>query len=238
MSNNISVKRNELKYYISNTEYYCLVNRLKEVLKPDKYSIPHKGYFIRSLYFDSYDDECLFEKQSGVMYRQKYRMRIYDTNSDIVKFEIKNKYNNQIFKETATISKQSAYKIIDGDYGELLTYNNKILEKIYKKFITKLYKPKVIVDYDRDAFVFDFFALRITVDKNLRSNNNDFDIFSENFHSIPVVLEGKQILEIKYSGCLPEHIRNILQLDSFERHAISKYTLSRRFNKTKKWEDN
>jgi len=236
--NNLSVKRNELKYYISNTEYYSLVNRLKEVLKPDKYSIPYKGYFIRSLYFDSHDDECLYEKQSGVMYRQKFRMRIYDLNSDTVKFEIKNKHNNQIFKETATISRQSAYKIIDGDYSELLTYNNKILDKIYKKFSSRLYKPKVIVDYDRDAFVFDFFDLRITIDKNLRSNNSDSDIFSDAFHSIPVVLEGKQILEIKYNGCLPNHIRNILQLDSFERQSISKYTLSRRFNKTRKWEDN
>jgi hypothetical protein len=211
---------------------------LECALKADGHSVPHKGYYIRSLYFDSYDDECLFEKQSGSLYRQKYRMRIYDLDSEIVKFEIKNKHNNQIFKETATISKDSAYKIIDGDYSELLTYNNKILNKIYKTFVTKHYKPKVIVDYDRDAFMFDYFNLRITVDKNLRSNNTDFDIFSKDFHTVPVILEGKQILEIKYNDCLPKHIQNILQLDSFERQAISKYTLCRRFQKTRSWEDN
>jgi len=236
--NNLTVKRNELKYYISNTEYHALVNRLEHVLKADGHSVPHGGYYIRSLYFDSYDDECLFEKQSGSQYRQKYRMRIYDLDSDIVKFEIKNKWNNQIFKETATISKQSAYKIIEGDYSELLRYNNPILNKIYRTFVTKLYRPKVIVDYERDAFMFDFFNLRITIDKNLRANNSDFDIFSKDFHTIPVVLEGKQILEIKYNDCLPKHIQNILQLDRFERQAISKYTLSRRFQKTRNWEDN
>jgi len=236
--NNLSVKRNELKYYISNIEYQALQRRLQTVLKPDGYSEPGKGYFIRSLYFDSFDDECLYEKQSGIMFRQKYRMRIYDTKTDIVKFEIKNKSNNQIFKETATISKESAYKIIDGDYSELLTYNNPVLNKIFKKFTEGHYRPKAIIDYTRDAFMFDFFNLRITFDKNLHSNNTDFDLFSDNLHTMPVILEGKQILEIKYEHALPEFIQRTLQLDSFERMAISKYTLGRRFFKLEKWEDN
>ena len=117
---NLQIRRNELKYYISNIEYISLAGRLAHILKPDRYSHPGEGYFIRSLYFDSHDDECLYEKQSGTMFRQKYRMRIYDTKSDLVKFEIKNKANNQIYKETATISKESAYRVIDGEYDELL----------------------------------------------------------------------------------------------------------------------
>lgn len=235
---NLNIKRNELKYYISNLEYQILSNKLTQVLKPDSYSEPGQGYFIRSLYFDSFDDECLYEKQSGIMFRQKYRMRIYDTDSDIVKFEIKNKWNNQIFKETATISKESAYRVIDRDYGELLKYDNPILNKIYSVFTAKQYEPKVIIDYTRDAFMFDFFNLRITFDKDLHSNNTDFDLFSENLHTIPVILEGKQIMEIKYEHVLPEYIHRALQIDAIERMAISKYTLGRRFFKLEKWEDN
>jgi len=235
---NLEVKRNELKYYISNIEYHALVNRLIHILKPDSHSIPRKGYFIRSLYFDSMDDEVLFEKQSGTIYRQKYRMRIYDTHSKIVKFEIKNRHNNQVFKESATISKESAYKIIEGEYSELLKYNNPILNKIYRKFSQKLYTPKVMVDYTRDAFVYDLFNLRITFDLNLKSNNTNFDIFDPDIHTVPVILEQKQILEIKYDTILPSFIQDILQIDAFERMAISKYTLSRRFQKLNKWEDN
>lgn len=235
---NLQVKRNELKYYISHLEYKAMVNKLLHVLKPDDFSTPGAGYFIRSLYFDSFDDECLLEKQSGDMFRTKYRMRIYDLKTDTVKFEIKNKANNQIFKETATISKESAYKIIDGDYAELLTYNNPILNKIFIKFTEKQYKPKVIIDYTRDAFMFDFFNFRITFDKDLHSCNTDFDIFSDNLHTIPVILEGKQIMEIKYETVLPEFIYRVLQLDAVERMAISKYTLGRRFFKIEQWEDN
>lgn len=234
----LNVKRNELKYYISNLEYQAMVNKLEQVLKPDDYSEPRVGYFVRSLYFDSFDDECLYEKQSGDMFRSKYRMRIYDTKSDIVKFEIKNKANNQIFKETASISKESAYKIINGNYDELLAYKNPILNKIFKKFTENQYKPKVIIDYTRDAFMFDFFNLRITFDKDLYSCNTDFDLFSDNLHTIPVILEGKQIMEIKYETALPEYIHRTLQLDAVERMAISKYSLGRRFFKIEQWEDN
>ena len=146
---NLSVTRSELKYYISKNEYISLINRLKHVLPPDKHSVPGRGYYIRSLYFDSYDDKCLHEKQSGFMYRQKYRLRIYDTNAETVKFEIKNKWNNQIFKESANISRDSAKKIIDGQYEEFLTYNNPILNKAYIEFTQHSYEPRVIVDYDR-----------------------------------------------------------------------------------------
>ena len=221
------VKRNELKYYISTLEYNSLVYRLKYLLSADTHSVPHQGYFIRSLYFDSFDDESLESKLSGDIYRAKYRLRIYDINTNIAKFEIKYKANNQIFKESATISKESAKKIISGDYDELLKYNNSILNKIYIKFNTKYYTPKVIIDYYRDAFVFDFFDLRITIDKYLSSNNTNFDIFDKNIHTIPCILQDKYILEIKYNTVLPQFIQNILQLDAFERAAISKYTIGR-----------
>ncbi|NPA81522.1 MAG: polyphosphate polymerase domain-containing protein [Epsilonproteobacteria bacterium] len=234
----LKVRRNELKYYVNNFDVEVLSNRLSNILKRDPYAKRREGYFIRSLYFDSFDDECLYEKQSGVFERQKYRMRIYDLDSDEVKFEIKNKLNNQIYKESAKISRDSAYRIIDGDYEELLKYNNEILNKIYVKFTSKLYKPKVIIDYVRDAYIFDFFNLRITFDKDLRSNNSDFDLFSKDLHTVPVILEGKQILEIKYEKILPSFIKAALLEGSYERQAISKYTLGRRFLKMSNWEDN
>lgn len=235
--NNLEVQRHELKYFINNIEYHSLVNRLKYALRVDKFSLPHKGYFIRSLYFDSFDDECLYEKLAGVQFRKKYRLRIYDPDGEVVKFEIKNKYNNQIFKETASISKDSSKEIIAGNYDELLKYNNPVLNKIYIDFKKKQYRPKVIVEYERDAYIFDHFHIRITIDKNLRSNATCFDLFSKDIHSLPVITERKHILEIKYNLILPEYIRNLIQIQSMERSAISKYALSRRFFKTNSWED-
>ncbi len=234
---NLFIKRNELKYFISNSQAAMLTDKIQHILDKDPHS-KKEGYFIRSLYFDSHDDECLHEKMSGIMFRKKFRMRIYDFSDDIIKIEIKHKYNNQIFKETASISRFSAKEIISGNYSELLKYNNKILNKIYIEFSTKAYKPKVVIDYYREAYKWDFFNIRITVDRNLSSSISNFDIFSKNICSTPVILEGKQILEIKYDNVLPDFIKQTLQIDSFERYAISKYTLGRRFLKTQPWQDN
>ncbi len=80
------------------------------------------GYFIRSR-IDSYSDDALYEKQSGFINRKKYRVRIYDTNSDFAKFEIKYRYNSQVFKESYVITRDSVEKLIQGEYKELLKYN-------------------------------------------------------------------------------------------------------------------
>ena len=234
---NLNVERHELKYFINHVENHSLVNRLKYALRVDPHSVPHRGYSIRSLYFDSFDNECLHEKLAGTQFRKKYRLRSYGSDAETVKFEIKNKANNQIFKETASIGRKSACEIIAGNYEEMLKYNNPILNKTYIAFKTRMFKPKVMVEYERDAFIFHHFNLRITIDNNLRSNNTCFDLFSRDFHSLPVVLEGKDILEIKYNRVLPDFIRNIIQLDSLERSAISKYAMARRFFKTSYWED-
>ena len=232
---NLSVKRNELKYFVSEMQCLLLTDKIKHILDKDPFS-KEEGYLVRSLYFDSYDDECLHEKQSGTIFRKKYRMRIYDCNDEKVKFEIKYKYNNQILKKTATITKDSAKKIIVGDYSELLSYDNPILNKIYIEFSTKVYKPKVVIDYFREAYKWNLFNIRVTLDRNLASNNSNYDIFSPNLCTTPVILEGKQILEIKYDRVLPDYIKDSLQIvDSFERSAISKYDLGRRFLKTKCW---
>jgi len=238
MSKNLSVKRSELKYFVNNNDYLILAKRLQYILKADKYSTPLTGYRVRSLYFDSYDDECLYDKQAGILVRKKYRLRIYDTKTQKAKFEIKHKQNNQIFKETAEISRQSAIKVINGEYEELLSYNNPVLTSIYTTFVTRHYQPRVIIEYFRDAFMYDHFNIRITFDKDLRCCSGNFDLFSDKLPLIPVLESRNQILEIKFDQILPDYIRTMLQIGSFERTAISKYTLSRRFEKINSWEDN
>lgn len=218
-------------------EYISLSRRLSEVLQRDKNCTHNKDYMVRSLYFDSYDDECLYEKLSGLMFRKKYRIRIYNFDTQVAKFEIKTKHNNQIHKESAFIKRESVDQIIRGNYSELIKYNDITLNKIFTRFLLKGYKPKVIVDYNREAYTFPFFNLRITFDKKITSNTNNYEIFSSKLHMLPIVFENKILLEVKYIDILPNYIRDILQLRSFERLSFSKYVLSRRYSKIDQWED-
>lgn len=112
------------------------------------------------------------------------------------------------------------------------------MNEIYTTFVTKYYKPKVIVEYKRVAFVLPVSNIRITFDQDLRSNINHLDLFSTVNELMPVIIEGKQILEIKFDDFFPGYLKNVLSAVSSERMAISKYTLARRFHKVHKWEDN
>ncbi|MBB3059434.1 polyphosphate polymerase domain-containing protein [Microbulbifer rhizosphaerae] len=232
-------KRNELKYYLNNVQVDTAMHQVSKLLKMDKHCLDFAGYHVRSLYFDSYDDECLFQKQSGNFARQKIRLRTYaGTDQKIAKFEIKRKKGQLVHKHSAMLDWEDAKAIYKGDYKRLLRYDNPTLNEIYTTFVTRVYKPKVIVEYKRVAFVMPVSNVRITFDLDLKTDINHLDIFSNTRNLMPVVLEGKQILEVKFDQFLPGHLRQVLSSYQTERMAISKYTLARRYHKVQKWEDN
>lgn len=227
---NLQVKRHELKYFINFAQAHILINKLKYVLTEDKNNKNLDGYLVRSLYFDSHEDDCLLEKHSGNMHRKKYRLRIYDPNGKTAKFEIKSKSGEYIDKKSATISREDAIEVINGHYDVLNKYDNNVLRKIYAEFTSKNYKPKAVVDYYRYALIFDTFDIRVTFDKYINYNNNNFDIFAENLNTAPVFLgEHKTVLEVKFNEFLPPVIKDLLALDNMSKLSISKYTLSRQY---------
>lgn len=232
-------KRSELKYYLNDIQTEGLQQQLSHVMNLDQHCDGKVGYRVRSLYFDSIDDECLYQKQSGFLHRKKIRLRTYgDGGDETVKFEIKAKNGQLVRKDSVIISKVDAEKICSGNYSLLLNYDNQVLNQIYTTFSTRVYKPKVIVEYHRVALTLPYSNIRITFDKRLSSNINHLDLFSSVTDSMPVIIEGKQILEVKFDQFLPGHIRKVISGINAERMAISKYTLARRFHKVQKWEDN
>jgi hypothetical protein len=232
-------KRHELKYYLNEIQSARAMHQLSCLMPMDTNCKNYEGYRVRSLYFDSIDDECLYQKQSGNLLRKKIRLRTYgDSTNNTVKFEIKRKYGQIVKKDAVTISKETAKEICLGNYAILLDKNDPVLNEIYTTFVTKYYRPKVIVEYKRVAFVLPVSNIRVTFDQDLRSNINHLDLFSAVKDMMPVIIEGKQILEIKFDDFFPDYLKNVLSAVSSERMAISKYTLARRFHKVHKWEDN
>lgn len=79
--------------------------------------------FTRSLYFDSYD-ECLHQKQSGLLERKKIRFRTYGTGN-YAKFEIKRKVRHIVSNDSMTLPRSKAEAIAAGDYPLLqLVHSN------------------------------------------------------------------------------------------------------------------
>ena len=68
--------RHELKYLISPAELTVLRSVLRPVMQLDPNGDENNEYHIRSLYFDTLDDDALGDQVAGVGNRKKYRIRI------------------------------------------------------------------------------------------------------------------------------------------------------------------
>ena len=75
---NNQFKRVEYKYFVPSKYVDDLKFCLSKIMLEDKNNKLSKGYKITSLYFDTPDDQDLNQKLNGVIYREKYRIRIYD----------------------------------------------------------------------------------------------------------------------------------------------------------------
>lgn len=222
------VNRRELKYPIGEIDYYKVNELFKKVLTPDKNNKEY-GYRIRSLYFDSINNCDYFSKMDGEEIRKKIRLRIYDTNTDIVKLEIKRKLNISQIKETTTISREDAITLINKDYSVLLKYDNQTAHSAYNIMTVQQYQPVVLVDYNRRAYIHNENNIRVTLDSDIRSNEFDFNMFSEDVIMTPIVDYYNALLEVKFDGELFCWISQALTDLDTTNQSLSKYCTSRRF---------
>ena len=92
-------------------------------------------------------------------------------------------------------------------------------------------KPRVIVDYWREAFVSPFENVRVTFDKDIKGGLWLTDIFNSQAPTMPVLDQGVMVLEVKFNRYMPEFIKTILNnVNAAQRNAISKYVLCRKFD--------
>lgn len=95
--------RHEIKYYINEGVYHTLRKRLMTVASPDVNMAVDEGYLISSVYFDDLYHAALEEKQAGIRFRKKYRLRCYDRWDGHINLECKRKYGEYIAKSSARI---------------------------------------------------------------------------------------------------------------------------------------
>lgn len=221
--------RHEYKYLVSNSKYYQLRDVLKKVMTLDQNAGENKGYYVRSLYFDDMYDTAFSEKKLGKLVRSKYRIRIYDFSEQLIKLEIKDKYEDYIQKKSCTISKKEYEQILVGDVGFLHISKNEVMERFYYEIRNNLLQPKVIIDYFREAFILPYNQIRITFDRDLSAALPQQNIFSRDISSKQVGQEYAIIMELKYNNFLPGYIRSILEMQELNRLAISKYIIGRDF---------
>lgn len=223
--------RHELKYYISRADYELVSRRLSLTMDQDEHASAKTGrYFIRSLYFDDYLDSALREKLGGAGGRDKYRIRIYNMRDNPIRLECKHKEDAFICKEAVALTREQCDKLIAGDFSFLLNSRSKTAQRFYLAFRLKNLKPRVIVDYWREAYVFPLQDVRVTFDSDIRTSYRGTDLFDKRLPTYPAIEDYGMVMEIKYNNFLPGYIRTLIQpVMNAQRSAISKYVWSRKF---------
>ncbi|EGD48981.1 VTC domain protein [Ruminiclostridium papyrosolvens DSM 2782] len=220
--------RHEYKIFLNYSDYLTVRSRLRAVIPHDNHVDETGEYKIRSLYFDNMYNKALYEKISGVSIREKFRIRCYNDNYDFIKLEKKSKINGMCSKVSETVTKEEVRRIIQGDTEWMLNSDRQLVSELYTKMKTEQLRPKVIVDYNREPFVYSAGNVRITLDRNVRTSINSVDMLNPN---VPTVLaEGQTIiLEVKYDNYKPTMISDIVMVQDRLVSSFSKYVACRKF---------
>lgn len=217
--------RHELKYLLYQSDYAMLKLRVAGLLERDSNVNAQGLYTVRSLYFDDFYNSAYNEKEMSIFLRQKYRIRLYNQSRDVIHLERKMKYNNYVDKMTAPLSPTEVMQIVQGDYDFLRKSKAQLLNILYYEIMTKVLRPRIIIDYEREPFVLDAGTVRITFDRNIRASVDNFDLFCPDLAMMETLETGFLIMEIKYTEFLPNMIRKILPTSAVDYSSISKYFL-------------
>lgn len=220
--------RHEWKIEVSGTDLLVLRQRLRCVLKPDPHAVDGR-YLIRSLYFDTPEDKALREKLDGVSRREKFRIRYYNADTSCIHLEKKSKLAGLGRKDTAALTPEQAQKIVDGELSWMAGSEAPLIVELYSKMRTQRLRPKTIVDYTREPFVYSPGNVRVTLDYNIRTGLSRTDFLNTACPTISVP-DSPAILEVKWDAFLPNAVRDLVQLPGRRSSAFSKYAACRSYD--------
>ena len=194
-------------------------------MESDPHAVDGK-YLIRSLYFDNLDDKALREKIDGVNMREKFRIRMYNRDPSLIRLEKKSKRNGLGTKFSANLSVEETEKITKGSLDWMLTSDQPLLQELYCKIQYQGMRPKTIVDYTREPFVFRPGNVRVTLDYDIRTGMNCTDFLNPEAITIPAG-DAPILMEVKWDAFLPSIIRDIVSLPDRRVSSFSKYAQCR-----------
>lgn len=216
--------RHEHKFAIDFMNYLALRQKLQVVMQPDSHADESGKYLITSLYFDNCFDKAMKEKLHGVNKREKFRLRYYGSDPEIVFLEKKQKINGLCLKNSVPLSREACVRLMENDRKQLAAESSPLLDELVFKMQTQLLRPRTVVRYMREAYIYESGNVRITFDSEIATGLSP-DWF---FEPSPAPLtDGTMILELKYDEFLPETIRHIVQPHCTRLQAFSKYAACR-----------
>ena len=220
------VLRQEEKYLITTYEYLNSRARFNKILRRDIHA-RDKEYIVRSLYFDTLNDYDYNAKILESEIRKKIRLRIYDPKGDFAMLELKQKQGEYQKKTSLKLAKEDAIELTNGRYSVLLNYDTSFATEMYTIMSTDFYRPKSIIQYNREAYMAKENNIRLTFDSSIIATESNMNIFDENLCMYPVFQSDMVVFEVKYNRFLLSYIKDVISKVDKSKLSVSKYCLGR-----------
>lgn len=216
--------RHEWKHRIDTAGLLALWARLGAVLQRDPHALGG-SYQVRSLYFDNLADKALREKLESVNHREKFRLRFYNGDLSLLMLEKKTKTNGLCGKAQTPLSVEEARALLEGRHQEFGA-SSPLLGELRRKIDNQGLRPKAIVEYTREPFLYGPGNVRVTLDYNIRTALSPAGFLDPGCVTLPAA-DAPVILEVKWDEFLPDLVRDLVQLPGTRTSAFSKYAACR-----------
>ncbi|MCE5258183.1 MAG: polyphosphate polymerase domain-containing protein [Chloroflexi bacterium] len=238
MSNSLSheirsFNRFELKYILTLSQAEVLRTALSAYLRPDEHGSAAGSYQLASLYFDSPDHRCYWEKVDGLKYRRKLRIRLYGSATVLdddapVMVEIKQRLDHVTQKRRAALPYREALRLcLERQLPDHAPADTALVEEALVFIALYDLVPASIVRYQRLALIgtdYDI-GLRITFDTNLTYQLAPLDLHDDP-SGASLLPANLAVMEIKVNERIPYWLTELVAQHNLRLERLSKYCCS------------
>jgi SPX domain protein involved in polyphosphate accumulation len=207
---------------------------LLRYLAPDENGDKGGTYGVASLYFDSPDLRCYWEKINGIRFRRKLRIRRYQTGVSLTQdspvfVEVKQRLNRVTQKRRLCLPFRDALDFCLRRHArQCINSENPVEAEILSMCYWYDLRPASVVMYNRQALVgsdLDI-GLRVTFDRDLRYRTHDLDLANQDVAGYFLFPPDRVIMEIKVNERAPYWLTELAAKHNLNLVRVSKYCRS------------
>ncbi len=213
-------KRYEMKYILTSEQKERILQEMEPYMSIDQYG----RSVIRSIYFDTPDYRLIRRSIEKPTYKEKLRIRSYGVvgAESTVFVELKKKYKKVVYKRRVSLPLREAMDWLCGEAH--CSLDTQITREVdyFLEFYNGI-RPAAQLSYEREAYYAkDGSEFRVTFDENVLFRQDDFSLEAP-MDGIPLLKEGRLLMEIKCSGGLPLWMAHLLSREHLYKTPFSKY---------------
>ena len=232
------VDRFEMKFIINAAQRATLMTKLEPHLRADANADETACYPIVSLYYDTPERDCYWEKVRGLGNRRKFRVRVYSSNDGKLPpttfIEVKHKADGRGVKRRVKLPLEEALRVGEGKWPNIpLDYaGRRTVEEIINDLVIRRgFAPTMLMRYDRRAYaaVDPQSDLRITYDIGILYRLDNLVPVPDDRRFDPknrLHPDGTSVLEVKLSGCIPYWLSKMIAETGCLLASHSKYCIA------------